>query len=157
MWDPFCFFWNDTKFGAKIELLGQQKRDYLLKANALIKCLNTFVKVGWKYRVHVLVAKSCPTLRGPRQAPLHMGFSRQEYWRGLPFPSPGDLPDPGIKPGSSCIVGRFFTVWATREALQSTSWRANSSLKKCANKILSRTSNYQAVQSDLGLSLGLEE
>ena len=32
------------------------------------------------------------------QAPLSKGFSRQEYWRGLPFPSPGDLPDPGIKP-----------------------------------------------------------
>ena len=34
------------------------------------------------------------------KAPLCMGFSRQEYWSGLPFPSPGDLPDPGIKPGS---------------------------------------------------------
>ena len=34
------------------------------------------------------------------QAPLSMGFSRQEYWSGLPFPSPGNLPDPGIKPGS---------------------------------------------------------
>ena len=32
------------------------------------------------------------------QTPLSMGFSRQEYWSGLPFPSPGDLPDPGIKP-----------------------------------------------------------
>ena len=34
------------------------------------------------------------------QAPLSMGFSRQEYWTGLPFPSPGDVPDPGIKPES---------------------------------------------------------
>ena len=34
------------------------------------------------------------------QAPLSMVFSRQEYWSGLPFPSPGDLPDPGIEPGS---------------------------------------------------------
>ena len=34
------------------------------------------------------------------QAPLSMGFSRQEYWSGLPFPSPEDLPDPGIEPGS---------------------------------------------------------
>ena len=33
-----------------------------------------------------------------RQAPLSVGFSRQEYWSGLPFPSPGDLPDPGIEP-----------------------------------------------------------
>ena len=37
------------------------------------------------------------------QAPLSMEFSRQEYWSGLPFPSPGDLPDPGIKPGSPAL------------------------------------------------------
>ena len=37
------------------------------------------------------------------QAPLSMGFSRQEYWSGLPFPSPGDLPDPAIKPGSPVL------------------------------------------------------
>ena len=37
------------------------------------------------------------------QAPLFMGFSRQEYWSGLPFPSPGDLPNPGIKPGSPAL------------------------------------------------------
>ena len=53
----------------------------------------------------MLVAQSCPTLCDPMdctacQAPLSMGFSRQEYWSGLPFPSPGDLPDPGIEPGS---------------------------------------------------------
>ena len=50
-----------------------------------------------------LVAKSCPTLviswTVACQAPLSMGFSRQEYWSGLPFPSPGDLPNPGSKPG----------------------------------------------------------
>ena len=37
------------------------------------------------------------------QAPLSMGFLRQEYWSGLPFPSPGDLPDPGIRPMSSAL------------------------------------------------------
>ena len=37
------------------------------------------------------------------QAPLSMGFSRQEYWSGSPFPSPGDLPDPGIEPGSPAL------------------------------------------------------
>ena len=37
------------------------------------------------------------------QAPLSMGFSRQEYWSGLPFPSPGDLPNPGIKSGSPAL------------------------------------------------------
>ena len=38
-----------------------------------------------------------------------MGFSRQEYWRGLPFPSPGDLPDPGIKPGSLALEAGALT------------------------------------------------
>ena len=37
-----------------------------------------------------------------------MGFSRQEYWHGLPFPSPGDLPDPGIEPTSPALAGGFF-------------------------------------------------
>ena len=37
------------------------------------------------------------------QAPLPMEFSRQEYWSGLPFPPPGDLPDPGIEPGSPAL------------------------------------------------------
>ena len=43
------------------------------------------------------------------QAPLFMGFFRQEYWSGLPFPSPGDLPDPGIKPGSPVLVADALT------------------------------------------------
>ena len=44
------------------------------------------------------------------QAPLSIGFSRQEYWRGLPFPPPGNLPNPGIKPESPALAGRFFTA-----------------------------------------------
>ena len=44
------------------------------------------------------------------QAPPFMGFSRQEYWSGLPFPSPEDLPNPGIQPGPTRIVSRCFTV-----------------------------------------------
>ena len=51
--------------------------------------------------------KSCPTLvttwTVALQAPLFMEFSRQEYWNGLPFPSPEDLPDPGIEPGSPAL------------------------------------------------------
>ena len=54
-----------------------------------------------------LVTKLCPTLAtlwtAARQAPLSMGFSRQDYWGGMPFPSPGDLPNPRIKPGSSAL------------------------------------------------------
>ena len=55
----------------------------------------------------VLVAQLCLTLCDPMdyspQAPLSMGFSRQEYWSGLPFPSPGDLPNPWIEPGSRAL------------------------------------------------------
>ena len=43
------------------------------------------------------------------QAPLSMGFSRQEYWSGLPFPSPGDLPDPGIEPRSPALQADTLT------------------------------------------------
>ena len=44
------------------------------------------------------------------QAPLSMGFSKQEYWSGLSFPSLGHLPDPGIEPVSPAWAGRFFTT-----------------------------------------------
>ena len=55
------------------------------------------------------------------QAPLSMGFSRQEYWSGLPFPPPRDLPDPGIEPGSPespiyCIGRWIFCHCGTWEA-----------------------------------------
>ena len=52
------------------------------------------------------------------QAPLSMGFSRQEYWRGLPFPPLGDLPDPGVEPMSlvsPVLAGGFFITSATWE------------------------------------------
>ena len=44
------------------------------------------------------------------QAPLSMGFPRQEYWSGLPFPSPRDLPNPGTGPAYLALVGRFFPL-----------------------------------------------
>ena len=44
------------------------------------------------------------------QAPLSIGFSWQEYWNGLPFPPPGNLSDPGIKPASPALAGGFFTT-----------------------------------------------
>ena len=54
-----------------------------------------------------IVTKSCQTLATPWtvacQAPLSVGFSRQAYWSGLPFPSPGDLPNPGIGPSSPAL------------------------------------------------------
>ena len=63
-----------------------------------------------------------------RQAPLSMGFSRQEYWSGLPCPPPGELPDPGIKPESlmsPALAGGFFTT--------STTWEAPTRGRECNN------------------------
>ena len=61
-----------------------------------------------------LVAKSCITLVTPWtvacQAPLSIRFSRQEYWSGLPFPSPEDLPDPGVESAYPALAGGFFTT-----------------------------------------------
>ena len=64
-----------------------------------------------------IVAQSCLTLVTPwtvaHQAPLSMGFSRQEYWNGFSFPTPGDLPNPGIKPlslATLALAGEFFTI-----------------------------------------------
>ena len=73
--------------------------------------------------VHVKLLQLCPTLCDvtdvPYQAPPSMGFSRQEYWSGLPLPTLGDLPDPGIEPESlmpPALAGGFFTTNATWEA-----------------------------------------
>ena len=75
--------------------------------------------------VCVLVAQWCLTLCHPidcgphvtHQAPLLMVFSRKEHWSGLPFPSPGDLPWTRDWTWVSCMAGRFFTDWTTKEAL----------------------------------------
>ena len=88
---------------------------------AVITCVDvcfqmTFQFVGWVgdqtllsvfcsgllKKVKALVSQSCPT-HVACPAPLSMGFSRQEYWSGLLLPSPGDLPNPGIEPGSPAL------------------------------------------------------
>ena len=76
------------------------------------------IKEAWpRCCVHVESLQLCPTLC---EEPLSMGFSRQEYWSGLPCPPPGDLPDPGIEHASlmsPAFSGGFFTT--------STTWEAN--------------------------------
>ena len=66
-----------------------------------------FIQINPEVDVSCLVTNSCLILETPWilacQAPLSMGFSRQEYWSGLPFPSPGDLPIPGIEPRSPAL------------------------------------------------------
>ena len=71
------------------------------------------------------------------QAPLSMGFSRQEYWSGLPCPPPGDLPDPESEPlslRSPALAGRFFITSSTWEAPNNPSLALNTS---CKFKLLS--------------------
>ena len=68
--------------------------------------------------VYVKSLQSCSTLCDPWTV-FPLGFSRQEYWNGLPYPPPGDLPNPGIEPVSfmsPALAGRFFTTGATWEA-----------------------------------------
>ena len=78
----------------------------LLDLGIMLRKLDTVLvlHIERKIEVCVLDAQSCPTLWGPWtvicQAPLSMGFSRQEYWSGLSFPPPRDLPSSGIKPTS---------------------------------------------------------
>ena len=77
---------------------------------------HTYLDLNWHSsyyeQVNVIVAQSLSNSATSwtiaSQAPLSMEFSRQEYWSGLPHPSPGDLPDPGIKPGSPALHAVFF-------------------------------------------------
>ena len=74
----------------------------------------------------ISVAKSCPTLCHPMDysllgSSIH-GIIRQEYWSGLLFPPPGNLPDPGIKPRSPALVGGFFTTKPPEKPLVYINW-----------------------------------
>ena len=73
------------------------------------------------------------------QLPLSMGFSGQEYWSGLPWPPPGDLPDPGIEPVSlmsPASAGGFFTISVTWEAHEVRGWTKASSQAPSSTKTL---------------------
>ena len=75
----------------------------------LVRHLYRMLPTAWNTHacMHAKSLQSCPTLCDPwtvaHQAPLSMGFPRQQYWSGLPFPSPGQLSDPGIKPRSPAL------------------------------------------------------
>ena len=71
------------------------------KCQYLDQCLENCIIIIVKWLRHVQLFATPWTIA--YQAPLSMELSRQEYWRGLPFPSPGDLPDPGIKPGTPTL------------------------------------------------------
>ena len=66
------------------------------------------------------------------QVPPSMGFSRQEYWSGLPLPSPGGSSQPRDWTQVSCIASRFFTSWAIREVLQEDTQMLHRHMKRCS-------------------------
>ena len=76
-----------------------------------------WTSIKWKCSHSVSVRLFVTLWTVAHQTPLSMEFSRQEHWSGLPFPSPGDLPNPGIGTRVSHIAGRLFTNWTTREDL----------------------------------------
>ena len=107
----------------RVNILGKQKALALVSVDSLFRIvsqkIDTLVISLW-FVITACVhgcAQSCFTLCNPRDgnrpAPLSMGFSRQEYWRGLPFPPPGDPPPTGINPGSPALAGGFFYHWGT--------------------------------------------
>ena len=108
--------WPEKQLGEFKSLAHQ--REEILKTNSSLVHSSETLK-------HVLSGFSCIGLFATlwtiaSQAPLSMGFPRQEYWCGLPYPSPGNLPDPGIEPESLTspeLGSRFFTSSVTREAL----------------------------------------
>ena len=93
--------------------------------------------------MEVLVTQSCGLFVTPwtvaRQASVSMEFSRQEYWSGYPFPSLGDLPDSGIKPGSPALQGILYHLSHQRACQNSRVASDDNSTTKC--ELTSQISN----------------
>ena len=92
-------------------------------SQSLRRSLSLISKSSFKHPLTLcLVVESCPTLCNTMDCRLsgssvHRGFSRQEYWSGLPRPPPGESSQPRDRIQVSRIAGEFFTFWATRETL----------------------------------------
>ena len=120
-----CF--ESLDFGLKFFLLFfSQNQPISLLPHSGIRVSQTPVLSHYSAWLHSCLCQSLSRVRlfatpwgAAHQGPLSMGFSRQEYWSGLPFPSPGYLPNPGIKPTSlvsPSLTGGFFTTRVTWEA-----------------------------------------
>ena len=103
----------------------QNTHYYIKKKKKKITNKDPLHSTGNPTQYYAKLLQSYPILCNPvdyiaHQAPLSIEFSRQEYWSGLPFPSPGDLPDPGIESTSlmsPALADGFFTTSATWEVL----------------------------------------
>ena len=121
-----CIKINYRKYIINIHSHRRPQGDSYVKLISLYLILShllcTVKSPNYWYRAHVLSHFSCVWLFATPwmvicQAPLSMGFPRQGYWSGLPFPPPGDLPDPGIEPMSPALSGGFFTTEPPRKTL----------------------------------------
>ena len=120
---PFCFARSSSSMKLSFEMpYSLWTKDHLLLRN--IYLISLFLSHKRMLHVCMLSCFSCVQLFVTLwtivcQAPLSMGFSRQEYWSGLPRPPPGDIPNPGIEPMSlmsPVLAGEFFTTRSTWEA-----------------------------------------
>ena len=87
--------------------------DYMLLSSRFFICQRKRCTLCVCMLSHPVMSNSETPWTAAHQTPLSMGFSRQEYWSGLPLPTPGDLPNPGIKPmtlASPELAGGFFTT-----------------------------------------------
>ena len=84
-----------------------------------------WIQGSGKNKVNIHLPSSTLWPHGPCKAPLFMGFPRQEYWSGLLFPSPGDLPDPGIEPASPAMAGGFFPTELPEKPLRQIKTQVN--------------------------------
>ena len=96
---PWALTSESPQFKSQLFCLGTLCTSYYLNISQLSYFIFEKVKVKSLSCVRLFVTPWTVA----HQAPLSIGFSRQEYWSGLPFPSPGDLPDPEIEPGSSTL------------------------------------------------------
>ena len=74
-----------------------------------VQQLTHYKSIAWWFSLSVM-SNSCNPMDHSLPVPLSMGFSRQEYWSRLPFPSPGELSDPGIEPRYPALQADFFST-----------------------------------------------
>ena len=115
-----------------------------LKKNHLSRQLSTWFNLKVKVSVSHSVRSNSLRSHGLYSPPAFFtGFSRQEYWSGLPFPSPGHLSHPGIEPMSPALAGKFFTIWATRDsAIKIPCWDYTPIAKNDARNFINRVKSY---------------
>ena len=114
---------------------------------------NLFLKTSpggsyWPHYVCVcsVVSESLQPMDWGRQAPLSMGFPRQEYWSGLPFPPPGDHSDPGTEPTCPALAGGFFATVPPEKP----------SMRRYTNWSTDKSSDLSKVTEILSLESGFE-